>query len=457
MATNPVEPANETGFVRRREFLRNATAASSFLLPGDAQLNASPTQCTEITPVSDVAAVSFPSSGPDAVFTKRLPVSMVEWARERVKGVAAVEVDDYAPGGFQGALRPSPPHADINPRRAVIVSWERAKHRLVFCHEASYDPWIELTNGVGFCNQFFEGNNGWAELFNDNGRRERNSFVDIVQSGPERVWVRWSYFCVNKDDDSHPALRGTEDYITYSNGLVWRRLAYSTLMAERPEGYSWQPIDFFALAPSGTTWSDLFERDNQFGDYHVACALDVYSDLRYAVFWAEGRQPRRQGNRQTLLDISHSNGFAMVLPFKAGCLFTLMGAASGFPAEKSQIVDHSFRDTGGWGWGAMRWDHWPIGWANAQAHEYKPGSPYPYHFGPFSHYIVNKPLKDAPRDYPIEARDMDLNRWTEQHVYYTLTGTAGDLESIRRLGRQWLDKGQSCASSQSVANLSWPA
>ena len=52
---------------------------------------------------------------------------------------------------------------------------------------------------------------------------------------------------------------------------------------------------------------------------------------------------------------------------------------------------------------------------------------------------------------------MDLNRWTEQHVYYTLTGTAGDLESIRRLGRQWLDKGQSCASSQSVANLSWPA
>ena len=251
MATNPVEPANETGFVRRREFLRNATAASSFLLPGDAQLNASPTQCTEITPVSDVAAVSFPSSGPDAVFTKRLPVSMVEWARERVKGVAAVEVDDYAPGGFQGALRPSPPHADINPRRAVIVSWERAKHRLVFCHEASYDPWIELTNGVGFCNQFFEGNNGWAELFNDNGRRERNSFVDIVQSGPERVWVRWSYFCVNKDDDSHPALRGTEDYITYSNGLVWRRLAYSTLMAERPEGYSWQPIDFSPLRPVG--------------------------------------------------------------------------------------------------------------------------------------------------------------------------------------------------------------
>jgi hypothetical protein len=46
--------------------------------------------------------------------------------------------------------------------------------------------------------------------------------------------------------------------------------------------------------------------------------------------------------------------------------------------------------------------------------------------------------------------------WTE-HIYYTMTGVGSDLESIRRLGRQWLDKGQVCARPQSVANLPWPA
>jgi len=47
------------------------------------------------------------------------------------------------------------------------------------------------------CDQFFRSNirgepanhQGSAELFNIKGRRERNSFVDVIQSGPERVWV----------------------------------------------------------------------------------------------------------------------------------------------------------------------------------------------------------------------------------------------------------------------------
>lgn len=381
---------------------------------------------------------------------------MAEWARRKIQGVSADVVRDYTPGGFKGELSPSPPHADLNANRAVIVSWERGHHRLVFCHEASYDPWMELPNGVALCNQFFEGNNGWAELFNNNGRRERNSFVSIIQSGPERVWVRWDYFCVNKDDDSHPALHGTEDYITSANGLVWRRLTYSTMMADKPEGYSWQPIDFFALAPSGTTWSDLFAKDDQYGDYHVASAIDAYSDRRYDVYWADDRPPRRKGDKRMLLDISHSRGFALVMPFTAGCLFTIMGASSGFPPEKSQIVDHSFNDTGGWGWGSRRWDHWPIGWVNAQAHEYKPGSSYPYHFSPFSHYIVNKPLEDAHRDYPAEVQDMDLNRWTERRVFYTLTGVGKNVESIRLLAKTWLDQAGACASPQSVVQLAWP-
>jgi hypothetical protein len=142
-----------------------------------------------------------------------------------------------------------------------------------------------------------------------------------------------------------------------------------------------------------------------------------------------------------------------VSPLKAGSLFTILGASSGFPSEKSQVVDHSFDDTGGWGWGPIRWDHWPIGWINSEWHDYKPGSPYPYHFGPFSHYIVNKPLKDAKRDFPIETHDMELNRWSERHVYYTLTGVGQDLEGIRRLAKQWLDKGTGCARPESIASL----
>ncbi len=391
--------------------------------------------------------------GPDPVFEKPAPITMAELARQAIKGVAAIEVSDYAPGHYHGDLSPSPPHADMNPKKATMVVWEHLPQRFVFCHEASYDPIMELPNGVALCNQFFEGNDGWAELFNSNGRKERNSFVDIVRSGPEHVWVRWNYFCVNKDDDSHPAIRGTEDYVAYTHGLVWRRLTYTSLMPERFEGYSWQPIDFFAIAPTGTTWKDLFPRDEMHGDYHVASALDAYSDRRYDVFWDDAGKPRRVGDKDLLLSISHSPGFAMVMPFKTGHLFTVLGNASGFPSKKSQIVDHSFDDTGGWGWRSARWDHWPVGWLNSQANDYKPGSPYPYHFGPLSHYIVNKPIEDAKRDFPIEARDMELNRWTERHVYYTLMGVSDDLESVRRLARKWLDKGVGCARPTSIAEL----
>jgi hypothetical protein len=367
--------------------------------------------------------------------------------------VSAVEVSDYAPGFYKGSLTPSPPHADHNPKKAVIVAWKDKSHRLVFCHEASYDPWMELPNGVGLCNQFFEDNTGWAELFNNSGRRERNSFVDIVHSGPDRAWVRWNYFCVNKDDDSHPALRGTEDYFAQPNGLVWRRLTYHTLMPDKPDGYSWQPIDFFALAPTGTTWNDLFHKDAQHGDYHVGSVLDAYSTKRYDLFWDDHGQARRVGDAQLLLEISHAPGLAIVMPIKQGFLFTILGASSGFPGEKSQVVDHSFNDTGGWGWGASRWDHWPVGWLNAQENAYKPGSPYPYHFAPFSHYIVSKPIKDAKRDFPIEGHNMEHNRWVECRVFYVLTGVGHDLEEIRQLAKRWLDQGAGCAQPESVAML----
>ncbi len=439
----------------RRNLLKNVAAGAGLAMGaqmahGEGWSESFPSAGSKGSPSAGRSEVP---SGPDPLFEKPGPITLAELAQRKTIGVTVAEVSDYAPAHYQGELVPSPPHADHNAKKAIIIVWKDQPHRLVFSHEASYDPWMELPNGVGLCNQFFEGNFGWAELFNNNGRKERNSFVDIVQGGPHRVWVRWNYLCVNQDDDSHPALRGTEDYITYPNGLVWRRLTYTSLMPDDPKGYSWQPIDFFAGAPAGTTWKDLFPRDEQHGDYLVGSVIDAYSPKRYDVFWDDNGKPRRVGNAPMLMEISHSRGFALIMTFKEGFLFTVMGASSGFPSEKSQILDNSFDDTGGEGWGAARWDHWPVGWLNSQTHYYQPGSQYPYSFGPFSHFILNHPMKSPKTDYDPAARDMELNRWSEKHVYYTLTGAAHDIEAIRRLAKRWLDQGDNCAQPESIANL----
>jgi hypothetical protein len=113
-------------------------------------------------------------------------MTMIELAKRTTPGVSALEVSDYAPGHYTGALTPSPPHADMNAKKAVVVFWKDRSQRFVFSHEASYCPYLELPSGAGMCNQFFEGNLGNAELLNSMGRKEKNSFVDIVQSGPQR-------------------------------------------------------------------------------------------------------------------------------------------------------------------------------------------------------------------------------------------------------------------------------
>ena len=115
---------------------------------------------------------------------------MAELAKRTTPGVSALEVSDYAPGHYTGPLTPSPPHADLNAGKAVLVFWKNHPQRFVFADEASYCPFLELPNGAAMCDQFFEGNLGDAELMNNLGRKEKNSFVDIVQSGPQRVWVR---------------------------------------------------------------------------------------------------------------------------------------------------------------------------------------------------------------------------------------------------------------------------
>ena len=394
-------------------------------------------------------------TSPPPLFEKPASISISELeSRRRTGPVLATEIHDFAPFGYTGPFTPSPPHADLNPRRAVIITFRDHPHRFVFSHEASYVPWLELPEGVGLCNQFYETNKA-AELFNDNGRKTRNSSVDILDPGPDRVWIRWNYICTHPDDNEHAKLRGTEDYVAYPNGLIWRRMTYQSLSPDEPDGYSWQPIDFFCPVRADSTWSSLFPRDPQHNDYLVGSVLDAYSPRRYDKFWDDAGHPRRIGDPELLLSICRGQGLAIVAPFKAGHLFTALGPASGFPANRSQVVDHSFKDTGGWGWGALRWDHWPIGWINSEAHDATIPSKYPWHFGQFSHYItdVDSPIRNAKEDFPRALANMDLNRWTERHVFYTLMGTAPNTDTIRRITKRWLDHGPQCANPASIANL----
>jgi hypothetical protein len=396
------------------------------------------------------------ADGPDPIFEKAQPVTMAELAHRVTEGVSAVEVNDYAPGHYTGAMIPSPPHADLNPGKAVVIFWKDPSQRFVFSHEASYCPYLEFTNGAGMCNQFFEGNLGDAELFNNGGRKERNSFVDILQRGPQRVWVRWTYFCVNLTDDTKPRLRGTEDYFAYPNGLVLRRMTYESLMPNEVVGYSTQPVELFGVLPAGSVFRDLFPRDAEHGDWQVLAALDLYSDRRYDIYWDEKGGVRRRGNDATLVDIWQSPGCALVLPFREKLLFAVLGKASGFPSEKNRLVDHCTPGAqGGSGWGTGLWDHWPIGWANSQGSGWKPGSPFAYHYGSIGQFLVpdGKPLKSFWRDYSEYCKDMEVNRWTESHVFYVLLGSASDSDTIRRIGRNWLDQSGGCARPESIANL----
>src|SRR5439155_20133760 len=86
-------------------------------------------------------------------------VSMAEFGTMAHAEVSGTEVSDYVFGGYMGEW-PSPPHADLNPSRAFIVSWTKFPFRFVFAHEGSYCPWFEFPSGSGVCFQFFEGNDG---------------------------------------------------------------------------------------------------------------------------------------------------------------------------------------------------------------------------------------------------------------------------------------------------------
>ncbi len=386
----------------------------------------------------------------------RPPVTLAELSTRRPDPVEAVEVTDYAPGRYEGPLTPSPPHADLNPRRAVVVRWRGRKERFIFGHEASYCPLLEWPSGAAMCNQFFEGNLGDGELFNNPGRRERNSWVDVISSGPPFVWVRWSYMCVHMEDDSQPRLRGVEDYFAHPNGLVLRLMRYASLMPDKVIGYSTQPVELFGVGPVGATLATLFPRDTVHGDWLTLFAMDLYSDAVYEIYWTEQGGVRRVGDDATLAAISRSKGCALVIPFLEGLQFAVIGHASGFAPDRNQLIDHCTPGAeGGASWGTGLWDHWPIGWLNSQTSYWKPGSPYPFSFGSIGQFFVppGQRIRDFGRDYPVTCQDMELNRWTERRRFGVLLGTARNRSEVRRLGRAWLDQGNACMHYASLARI----
>ncbi|MEO7297817.1 MAG: hypothetical protein ABI042_04495, partial [Verrucomicrobiota bacterium] len=227
------------------------------------------------------AFLTHPSFGKDRGPLKLTPTTM---AKLKPSGeVSVAEVSDYVFGNYTGDF-PSPPHADANPKRAIIISWKKFPFRFVFAHEGSYCPWFEFPSGAGHCFQMFEGNDGWAELFNNFGRLETNSFVEVLENGPKQIHVRWTYFGVNQEAGAR-AYRGTEDFWALPNGNVLRRQTFSSLMPGDHRGYAREPIEMINMCPKGKLWFDVLQPVPATGEHHALAALDVFSTNRYDVFW----------------------------------------------------------------------------------------------------------------------------------------------------------------------------
>src|SRR5688500_14757710 len=356
-------------------------------------------------------------------------ITMAELAKLNAPGVSVQKVSDYAFGNYAGSFT-SPPQADGNPRKAFIVTWHDRPYGFVFAHEGSYCPWFELPDRSGVCFQFLEGNDGWAELFNQYGRMEKNSFVELLDRGPQRVHVRWTYFGVNQNTGER-GYRAVEDFYCLASGLVLRRQSYETLLPGQHHGYAREPIEMIGMCPVGKLWKDVLRTDEKTGERHSLAAMDPFSTNRYDVFlkpktaklW--DATPRRAGCDWKQIDAAA--GVVLVVPMKAGAVFCAFGTASGFDAKGTRLKEHSFADTGGQQWVGSSWDHWPIGWLNSQGHVVDAESlkKYPNHFSPAGMDFFAMP-----------------NEAVEKGVYWSLCGVIPrGVEDARGVVRQWLDLG----------------
>ena len=403
--------------------------------------------------------------GPDPIFEKPAPITMAELAKMKIEGVRALEVSDYMFGNYQGPLTPCPPHADQNPKKAFIIVWEGKPNKFVFWHEASYSPFFLLPSGAGPNFQFWESNFG-GELFNQYGRMEQHSFVDIIESGPRRVWIRWTYLDVDEKGNP-PVLRGTDDFVTYPNGIIWRRQTYQTFYPDRDDAQCASPLDFFTAVPAGVHYSEIMPKDEQHGDYLAGAFLDVYSNKQYNIYWDKSDKPgwngpyyARRTGAESFLDIERSPGRAAVQTYRDGLAYSTFGDAGGYLANRTQLWDNSHPDTSPCDWGNAKMIHWPIGWVNSGGviGSDKDIMTYPYHIDTLSMCFVTKPFPMT-----VEARawenikkdwfNKEQERWVGGRVFYCLHGVEHDFPTIRQVSRRWLDQGAGCAWPESVKDL----
>jgi hypothetical protein len=286
-------------------------------------------------------------------------------------------------------------------------------------------------------------NDGWAELFNNFGRQETNSFVELLERGPERLHVRWTYFGVHQALGAR-AYRGTEDFWAFPNGHILRRQSFASLRPGDHRGYAREPIEMIGMCPKQKLWFDVLRRDPVTGESHALAVLDAFSTNRYDVFWRREpgtlykSTPRRTGSPWQLLD--DSRGVALITPLREGAAFCVLGDAGGFRHDFTRIKEHSHKDTGGIGWISQSWDHWPIGWLNSQANEVNADSlkKYPNHFSPAGMDMFALPNEQ------VERRD-----------FYSLIGVGGnDLEPVRKIAQSWLSSGKAnIAKPKNVSRL----
>jgi hypothetical protein len=266
--------------------------------------------------------------------------------------------------------------------------------------------------------------------------------------------VRWIYFGVNQTSGQR-AYRGTEDFWAFPNGQILRRQTFESLMPGDNRGYAREPIEMIGMCPKGKLWFDVLRRDPITGESHALAVLDAFSTNRYDVFWKREpgklfestarRTPARVGggnllgtqgtaslpdfgDNGTWRALDDSRGTVMIIPLREGATFCVLGDAGGFRHDFTRLKEHSFKDTGGMGWGSHSWDHWPIGWLNSQANDVNEETlrKYPNHFSP-----AGMDLWALPNDQ------------VERRVFYSLIGVGGEnLEAVRKTARRWLDLGE---------------
>jgi hypothetical protein len=275
------------------------------------------------------------------------------------------------------------------------------------------------------------------------GRQERNSFVEIIESGPKRVWVRWTYFGANLQAGER-AYRATEDFWAYPNGLIVRRQKYESLLPGDYRGYSREPIELIGMCPTGKLWYDVLAKDPSTGESHALALLNIFSEKRYDVYWKQKPGSLLDStHRRTGCDwreLEDSPGVLMAVNFMDGSPFCAFGDPSGFRHDYTKLKDHTFVQEI---WGSMSWDHWPIGWANSQGHEVNADSLklYPNAFSPFGMDFFALPDTEE-----------------ERGAYYSLIGVAShDLQLARVVARKWLEKGERGIANNPDSGADLPA